>query len=123
MTLDTHDRATDRAAEAMVKIEKLTDKTIDIVVMIQGDEPMLVPQMIDEAIAPLLLDSSILVANLMVPLKSRKDQVDPNAVKVVVDLKNFALYFSLFLQICFHFFSFFCWFSVLSIPSRFSVLS
>ena len=94
MTLDTHDRATDRAAEAMVKIEKLTDKTIDIVVMIQGDEPMLVPQMIDEAIAPLLLDSSILVANLMAPLKSRKDQVDPNAVKVVVDLKNLALYFS-----------------------------
>lgn len=94
MTLDTHERATDRAAEAMLKIERLTGKTTDIVVMIQGDEPMLVSQMIDEVIAPLLTDPSILVANLMAPLKTLEDHEDPNEVKVVVDLENFALYFS-----------------------------
>jgi 3-deoxy-manno-octulosonate cytidylyltransferase (CMP-KDO synthetase) len=94
MTLDTHERATDRAAEAMLEIERLTGKTTDIVVMIQGDEPMLVSQMIDEVIAPLLTDPSILVANLMAPLKTLEDHEDPNEVKVVVDLKNFALYFS-----------------------------
>ena len=94
MTSDTHERATDRAAEAMVKIERLTGKTIDIVVMIQGDEPMLLPQMIDEVVAPLLADPSILVTNLMAPLKTKEDHEDPNEVKVVVDLENFALYFS-----------------------------
>ena len=94
MTLDTHERATDRAAEAMLEIERLTGKTTDIVVMIQGDEPMLVSQMIDEVIAPLLADPSILVANLMAPLKTLEDHEDPNEVKVVVDLENFALYFS-----------------------------
>lgn len=94
MTLNTHERATDRAAEAMLEIERLTEKTIDIVVMIQGDEPMLVSQMIDEVLAPLLADPSTLVANLMAPLKTKKDHEDPNEVKVVVDLNNFALYFS-----------------------------
>ena len=94
MTLNSHERATDRAAEAMVKVEESIGKTIDIVMMIQGDEPMLVPQMIDEVIAPLLADPLILVANLMAPLKTREDHEDPNEVKVVVDLKNFALYFS-----------------------------
>jgi len=94
MTLDTHERATDRAAEAMLEIERLTGETIDIVVMIQGDEPMLVSQMIDEVIAPLLADPSILVANLMAPFKTKEDHEDPNEVKVVVDLNNFALYFS-----------------------------
>lgn len=94
MTLDSHERAIDRAAEAMVKIEKSTNKTIDIVVMIQGDEPMLVPQMIDEVLAPLLTDPSVLITNLMSPLKTRKEHEDPNEVKVVFDLNNFALYFS-----------------------------
>ena len=94
MTLDTHERATDRAAEAMVKIEESTGETIDTVVMIQGDEPMLIPQMLDDVMAPLQADPSIMVANLMAPLKTREDHEDPNEVKVVVDLKSFALYFS-----------------------------
>ena len=94
MTLDTHERATDRAAEAMVKIEESTGETIDTVVMIQGDEPMLVPKMLDDVMAPLQADPSIMVANLMAPLKTREDHEDPNEVKVVVDLKSFALYFS-----------------------------
>lgn len=94
MTAETHERATDRTAECLLKIEAETGETIDIVVMIQGDEPMLVPEMIDLAVAPLLNDDSVEVVNLMAPLNSREEREDPNEVKVVVNQRDFALYFS-----------------------------
>lgn len=94
MTKATHQRASDRTAEAMLKIERETGAKIDIVVMIQGDEPMLHPEMIGEALRPLLDDGAIDVVNLMAALKSRQEQDDPHEVKVVVNLENFALYFS-----------------------------
>lgn len=94
MTSDRHERASDRTAEAMLRIEKQLDKKTDIVVMIQGDEPMLRPEMIDEAIQPMLDDKEIQVVNLMSPLMSRQEHEDPNEVKVVVDRQGFALYFS-----------------------------
>ena len=94
MTADTHERATDRTAEAMLKIEKATGKRVDIVVMIQGDEPMLVPDMIDDAIKPIIEDPLIEVVNLSAPLKNEEEHNDPNEVKVVVDRLGFALYFS-----------------------------
>ena len=94
MTADTHERATDRSAEAMEKIEAMTGEKADIIVMIQGDEPLLVPQMIDEVIAPLKKDPEVMVANLMSPLKNLEEFKDPNEVKVAVDENGFALYFS-----------------------------
>lgn len=94
MTADTHERASDRCAEAMLKIEKETGQKLDIVVMIQGDEPMLVPDMIDKAVAPLQKDPGILVSNLMSDMADQEEHEDPNEVKVVVDQDNFALYFS-----------------------------
>ena len=94
MTADTHERASDRTAEAMLKIERQINKRIDIVVMVQGDEPMLYPEMIDNSIKPMLEDESIQTVNLMSGLKSIEEQEDPNEVKVVVDLNSFALYFS-----------------------------
>lgn len=94
MTSDTHERASDRAAEAMTKIEQETGRKIDIVVMIQGDEPMLCPEMIDLAIKPMIDDTSIDIVNLMGKIKTREEQEDPNTVKVVVDLQGFALYYS-----------------------------
>lgn len=94
MTADTHERASDRTAEAMLKIEREINKRIDIVVMVQGDEPMLCPEMIDNSINPMLEDESIQTVNLMSGLKSIEEQEDPNEVKVVVDLNSFALYFS-----------------------------
>lgn len=94
MTSDKHERASDRCAEAMLKIEKAMGRCIDIVVMIQGDEPMLRPKMIDEAVQPLVKNKTILVSNLMAPLRTREEQEDPNEVKVVVDQQDFALYFS-----------------------------
>ncbi len=94
MTANTHERCTDRTAEAMLKIENQTGKKIDVVVMVQGDEPMVQPQMISDAIGPMLENSDLALVNLMAPLRSRKEHDDPNEVKVVVDLQNYALYFS-----------------------------
>src|SRR3954469_2430709 len=94
MTSPSHQRASDGPAEALKHIETETGRAVDIVVMIQGDEPMLRPAMIDEAVAPMLGDPAILVTNLMAPLKDQEEHEDPNEVKVVVDRQNFALYFS-----------------------------
>lgn len=94
MTANTHERASDRVAEAMMKIEQATAKQINIVVMIQGDEPMVYPEMIEEAVKPMIDDAKIQVVNLMAPLKSKEEHEDANEVKVVVDKNNFALYFS-----------------------------
>ena len=94
MTSDCHERCTDRTAEAMQKIEKETGKAIDIVVMVQGDEPMVTPGMIDKSIQPLIEDQSINVSNLMATIDTVAEFEDPNEVKVVVDLQGDALYFS-----------------------------
>ncbi len=94
MTKDTHERASDRAAEAMLNLEEKNKRKIDIVVMIQGDEPMLVPEMIDLAVEPVLKDKSILVSNLMSRINNQAEHQDPNTIKVVIDRQGFALYFS-----------------------------
>src|SRR3989338_6771032 len=74
MTKSSHERASDRVAEAMLQIEEDLNKQIDILVMIQGDEPMVTPQMIDEAVDPLMVDANIMVTNLMASVKSRDEQ-------------------------------------------------
>lgn len=94
MTGDHHVRCTTRTAEAMLKIEEMTGKKADIVVMVQGDEPMVTPDMIDAAIKPMLDDPSINVVNLMADMSSVEEFEDPNEVKVVVDHNSDALYFS-----------------------------
>lgn len=94
MTKDTHERATDRTAEAMEKIEAAEGARMDIVVMIQGDEPMVTPEMIDAAVRPLIEDNQVLVSNLMASLKNAEEHDDKNEPKVVVDRFNNALYFS-----------------------------
>ena len=94
MTADTHERASDRTAEAMLKIESEAGHKVDIVVMVQGDEPMVTPEMIEQAVTPMLNDSSIQVLNLMARINTLEEFEDPNEVKVVVDLKNHAVYFS-----------------------------
>jgi len=93
MTGDHHERCSDRTAEAMLKIEKTLGRA-EIVVMVQGDEPLVTPDMIQEALKPFSSGPEILVTNLMAGLGSRKEHDDPNEVKVVVDLMGRALYFS-----------------------------
>ena len=94
MTADTHERASDRAAEAMIQIEEVTGQRTDILVMVQGDEPMDTPEMISEAISPMLLDESIKVVNLASTIESLEEFQDSNTVKVVVDKHDKAIYFS-----------------------------
>jgi 3-deoxy-manno-octulosonate cytidylyltransferase (CMP-KDO synthetase) len=94
MTSDCHERCSDRCAEAMLKIEKKENKKVDIMVMVQGDEPLTFPQMIDEAVTPMLEDKSIMITNLVADLHTVEEFEDPNEVKVVLDKQNNALYFS-----------------------------
>jgi|TARA_Y100000294_G_scaffold110486_1_gene102432 3-deoxy-manno-octulosonate cytidylyltransferase (CMP-KDO synthetase) len=94
MTSDKHERASDRCAEALLIIEARNKIKYDIVVMVQGDEPMIHPDMIDEAVQPMLNDSGILVTNLLGKIKTKQEFEDRNCIKVVCDLENNALYFS-----------------------------
>jgi len=94
MTADTHERCTDRTAEALEAIEIETGERVDIVVMVQGDEPMVSPGMIEASVQAMLDDPSVNVVNLMAEMKTTAEFEDPNEVKVVTDLKNNALYFS-----------------------------
>lgn len=94
MTADTHERASDRCAEAMLKIEEQSGVRVDILSMIQGDEPMVYPEMIGEALQPMIDDDKILITNLLGEITSQEEFEDPNQVKVVVDKFSNALYFS-----------------------------
>lgn len=94
MTADTHERASDRTAEALLKVEKKTGNKVDIVIMLQGDEPMITPGMIENAVKPLIDNGEINVSNLYSKIKTVKEFEDPNEVKVVLDKYENALYFS-----------------------------
>lgn len=94
MTSDCHERCSDRCAEAMLKIENVTGKQCDIMVMVQGDEPLTFPEMIDEAVQPMLDNNSINITNLVANINTVKEFEDPNEVKVVMNKNNDALYFS-----------------------------
>jgi 3-deoxy-manno-octulosonate cytidylyltransferase (CMP-KDO synthetase) len=71
-----------------------TYKEADIIANIQGDEPFIHGEMIDQAIEPLLFDKSIEVTTLIKPIQSLKELRSPDIVKVVFDYDNYALYFS-----------------------------
>lgn len=94
MTSDCHERCSDRCAEAMLKIEEQEGKRVDIMVMVQGDEPLTFSEMIDEAVAPMLEDKELIITNLVADLETVEEFEDPNEVKVVMDLKGNAIYFS-----------------------------
>ena len=88
MTSNRHARASDRVAEAAGHFEA------DIIVMIQGDEPMITPEMISAAVAALRADQSVDCVNLVRRIEKREVYVDFNTIKVVKDLQNNAVYFS-----------------------------
>ena len=94
MTADTHERASDRAAEALIKLEQQQGKQFDYVAMIQGDEPLVRPDDITRAISELAGEASLTIVNLMCSIDTEEAFEDPNDVKVVVDLVGNALYFS-----------------------------
>jgi len=94
MTADTHERASDRCAEALLKLEEELKDRFDIVVMVQGDEPMTHPDMISEAVQPMLDNSNVQVVNLLGEIKDIEEFEDRNCIKVVCDIHANALYFS-----------------------------
>jgi 3-deoxy-manno-octulosonate cytidylyltransferase (CMP-KDO synthetase) len=88
MTLKSHETGTDRLAEVAARIDS------EIIVNVQGDEPMIEPAMIDEAIYPLTLDGSIVMGTLKTRIRTLHDFLSPNVVKVITDKDGNALYFS-----------------------------
>lgn len=88
MTSASHQRACDRAAEVAERLDA------DIVVMIQGDEPTITPELIEQVLQPLQEDPSVVCANIGVPIRSEAEWRDPNTIKVVTGLNGDALYFS-----------------------------
>ena len=94
MTSDRHERCADRCAEAMLKIENETGEKCDIIVIVQGDEPLTFPQMIDEAVKPMIKDNNVTITNLVADINTIESFENPNEIKVVMDKNNNALYFS-----------------------------
>lgn len=86
MTSDKHRSGTDRLAEAAAGLD------VDIIVNVQGDEPLIDPDSIDKVVEP-LLENAAPMSSLMVAIDPESAK-DPNLVKVVVDIDNHALYFS-----------------------------
>ncbi len=94
MTSNSHERASDRCAEALLHIESKYNQQYDVVVMVQGDEPMVKPEMITAAIQPFVSNNEINIVNLISKIESEEEFVDPNCIKVVFDCDMNALYFS-----------------------------
>jgi 3-deoxy-manno-octulosonate cytidylyltransferase (CMP-KDO synthetase) len=87
MTSDTHRSGTDRVAEAAADLD------VDVVVNVQGDEPLIEPSSIQRVIEPFVADQGIVMTSLMVAISPEQAR-DPNLVKVVTSLSGDALYFS-----------------------------
>ena len=88
MTRSDHATGTDRLAEVAAGLND------DLIVNVQGDEPLIDPAMIQAALDPMLVDNSIPMGTLKTPLTSMEEYLNPNVVKVVTDRRGFALYFS-----------------------------
>jgi 3-deoxy-manno-octulosonate cytidylyltransferase (CMP-KDO synthetase) len=88
MTSVHHPTGTDRIAEVVRQMD------VEVVVNIQGDEPLLESRMIDEAVRPLLDSRELPASTLCCRIREERKLNDPNVVKVVFDRNGFALYFS-----------------------------
>jgi len=91
MTSPDHRSGTDRIAEAIAGLNLDPD---DIVVNVQGDQPLFEPSQIDEVVRPLLDDPAVPMSTLIYKIRREEEITHPNAVKVVFDRDHFAVYFS-----------------------------
>jgi 3-deoxy-manno-octulosonate cytidylyltransferase (CMP-KDO synthetase) len=91
MTAENHQSGTDRLQEVA---SKLSLGSQQIVVNVQGDEPMIPPAVIDQVANNLAANSDAGVATLCEPIDAAEDFVNPNIVKVVVSKNQMASYFS-----------------------------
>jgi 3-deoxy-manno-octulosonate cytidylyltransferase (CMP-KDO synthetase) len=88
LTDSSHRSGSDRLAEVAAELE------CALVVNVQGDEPLIDPQMIEEAIAPFRDEPELQIGTLCRRIRDPREYVDPNVVKVVVGPDGYALYFS-----------------------------
>lgn len=88
MTSSSHETGTDRLAEVARGLDA------EIVVNVQGDEPLIEPAMIDQAIEPFLSSPGLQMGTLKSRIRQLHDFLSPNVVKVVTDAEGYALYFS-----------------------------
>ena len=93
MTSPLHDRASTRTAEALEILEEDLSEKVDVVVMVQGDEPIIAPTVVGETLIH-FNDEKVKIVNIMSEITSKDVFFDKNNVKVVVDCNNDALYFS-----------------------------
>ena len=89
MTRTDHLTGTDRLAEVAEAYP-----AVDLIVNVQGDEPLIEPSVIDDLIVPFEMDENLPMATVMTRMEDAEEQLDPNNVKVVVDKLGYALYFS-----------------------------
>jgi 3-deoxy-manno-octulosonate cytidylyltransferase (CMP-KDO synthetase) len=88
MTRADHPSGTDRIAEVAHELDA------EVIVNVQGDLPLLDPDVVAAAVAPLAADAGLPMATIKTALHRREELVDPNVVKVVTDRDGYALYFS-----------------------------
>ena len=88
MTADTHERSTERVAEAMRELSG------DIVVVAQGDEPLLLPSDLELVAAPFAEMESLESVSLLSPLEGAADFANPNIVKAACDRRGYIMYYS-----------------------------
>lgn len=89
MTSPNHLNGTDRLAEVAREY-----KEVDVIINVQGDEPLIEPSIIDELADVFLTDDTLKMATVMTPMLDVNEQQNPNNVKVITDLQGYALYFS-----------------------------
>ncbi len=88
LTKATHETGTDRLAEVAASMD------CDVVVNVQGDEPLIDPRAIDELVAPFATDPTVQMTTLFRRIQDRSELNNPNITKIVVDRAGFAMYFS-----------------------------
>ncbi|MEN3337054.1 MAG: 3-deoxy-manno-octulosonate cytidylyltransferase synthetase [Acidobacteriota bacterium] len=88
LTSPAHQSGTDRIAEVAAELQ------CELIVNVQGDEPLIEPAMIDEAVAPFATDETLMMSTLRRRIDSDEERQNPNVTKVVVDRTDFAMYFS-----------------------------
>lgn len=89
LTRADHPTGTDRLAEVAEAYPE-----VDLIVNVQGDEPLIEPSVIDDLIAPFEMDENLPMATVMTRMDDAAEQLNPNNVKVIVDKLGYALYFS-----------------------------
>src|SRR5262249_21546397 len=88
LTKASHEPGTDRLAEVAASLD------CDVVVNVQGDEPLIDPRAVDELVAPFVADRTVQMTTLFRRIHDAAELANPNITKVVIDRRGFATYFS-----------------------------